>query len=83
MLGSPRCEPRMSRAEAFRMVSIDDYALSMQDIYTENVSEETKDEALIVYKPKEEIIENIRDTVAVVNVVKPVYNFKSADTTVH
>ena len=51
----------------------------MQGIYTESVSEETKDEAPIVYKPKEEIIENIRDTVTVVNVVKPVYNFKAAE----
>lgn len=70
---------RMSRAEAFRTVSLDDYAQSMQGIYTESVSEETKDEAPIVYKPKEEIIENIRDTVTVVNVVKPVYNFKAAE----
>ena len=70
---------RMSRAEAFRTVSLDDYALSMQGIYTESVSEETKDEAPIVYKPKEEIIENIHDTVTVVNVIKPVYNFKAAE----
>lgn len=70
---------RMSRAEAFRTVSLDDYAQSMQGIYTESVNEETKDEAPIVYKPKEEIIENIRDTVTVVNVVKPVYNFKAAE----
>ena len=69
----------MSRAEAFRMVSIDDYALSMQDIYTENVSEETKDKAPIVYKPKEEIIANIHDTMTVVNIIKPVYNFKAAE----
>ena len=60
-------------------VSIDDYAQSMQGIYTESVSEDTKDEAPIVYKPKEEIIENIRDTVTVVNVIKPVYNFKAAE----
>lgn len=70
---------RMSRAEAFHTVSLDDYALSMQGIYTESVSEEMKDEASIVYKPKEEIIENIRDTVTVVNVVKSVYNFKAAE----
>ena len=70
---------RMSRAEAFRTVSLDDYTQSMQGIYTESVNEETKDEAPIVYKPKEEIIENIRDTVTVVNVVKPVYNFKAAE----
>ena len=79
MLGSPRCEPRMSRAEAFRTVSLDDYTQSMQNIYTENVSEETKDEAPIVYKPKEEIIANIHDTMTVVNIIKPVYNFKAAE----
>ena len=70
---------RMSRAEAFRTVRLDDYAQSMQGIYTESVSEETKDEAPVVYKPKEEIIENIRDTVTVVNIIKPVYNFKAAE----
>lgn len=70
---------RMSRAEAFRTVSLNDYARSMQGIYTESVSEETKDEAPIAYKPKEKIIEHIRDTVTIVNVIKPVYNFKAAE----
>jgi len=33
----------------------------------------------MVYKPKDEIIGNIRDTVSIVNVIKPVYNFKAAE----
>lgn len=69
----------MSRSQAFKEISLDDYARSMQDIYTECVSEETKDESPMVYKPKDEIIRNIQDTVSVVNVIKPVYNFKAAD----
>ena len=51
----------------------------MQGIYTECVNEETKDESPMVYKPKDEIIRNINDTVSVVNVIKPVYNFKEAE----
>ena len=69
----------MSRSQAFKELSLDDYARSMQDIYTECVSEKTKDESPMVYKPKDEIIRNIQDTVSVVNVIKPVYNFKAAE----
>lgn len=69
----------MSRSQAFQNISLDDYARSMQGIYTECVNEETKDESPMVYKPKDEIIRNINDTVSVVNVIKPVYNFKEAE----
>ena len=69
----------MSRSQAFQNISLDDYARSMQGIYTECVNEETKDESPMVYKPKDEIISNINDTVSVVNVIKPVYNFKAAE----
>jgi len=33
----------------------------------------------MAYKPKDEIIGNIKDTVNIVNVIKPVYNFKAAE----
>ncbi len=69
----------MSRSQAFQNISLDDYARSMQGIYTECVNEETKDESPMVYKPKDEIIRNISDTVSVVNVIKPVYNFKAVE----
>lgn len=69
----------MSRSQAFQNISLDDYARSMQGIYTECVNEDTKDESPMVYKPKDEIIHNISDTVSVMNVIKPVYNFKAAE----
>lgn len=69
----------MSRSQAFQNISLDDYARSMQGIYTECMNEETKDESPMVYKPKDEIIRNISDTVSVVNVIKPVYNFKAVE----
>lgn len=69
----------MSRSQAFKSISLNDYANSMQGIYTECVNEETKDESPMVYKPKDEIMRNIGDTVSVTNVIKPVYNFKAVE----
>lgn len=69
----------LSRAEAFRCISLEEYRQSMQGIYSECLTEETKDESPMVYKPKEEIIGNIQQTVSVVNVIKPVFNFKAAE----
>ena len=69
----------MSRSQAFKSISMDDYRASMLGIYSESLSEDTKDESPMVYKPKDEIIGNIRDTVSIVNVIKPVYNFKAAE----
>ncbi len=55
---------------------MDDY-WSCRAYTAKSLSEETEDESPMVYKPKDEIIENINDTVSIVNVIKPVYNFKS------
>ena len=49
----------------------------MNGIYSTSVTESTIDEAPMVYKPMTEIIENIRDTVDVIDVIKPIYNFKA------
>lgn len=69
----------MSRSQAFKSISMDDYRTSMQGIYSESLSEDTKDESPMVYKPKDEIIGNIRETVNIINVIKPIYNFKAAE----
>jgi len=49
----------------------------MEGIYTTSISKDTLDEAPFVYKPMEEILENIQDTVEVLQIIKPVYNFKA------
>lgn len=69
----------MSRAQAFRQLSLDDFRSSMEGIYSETVDESTIDEAPMVYKPKDEIIANIADTVRIINIIKPVYNYKAAE----
>ena len=51
----------------------------MKDIYTTSVNENTIDEAPFVYKPMQEIIDNIGDTVDIIKIIKPIYNFKTSD----
>lgn len=68
----------MSRKQAFDTISMDEFTDSMRGIYSETVLEATKDESPMVYKPKDEIIFNIADTVDIINVIKPVFNFKAA-----
>ena len=69
----------MSRSEAFRQLSLDDLRHSMEGIYSETLNEKTIDEAPMAYKPKDEIIENIADTVRICNIIKPIYNFKAPE----
>ena len=69
----------MSRSQAFKLISMDDFEQSMNGIYSETITEVTKDESPMVYKPMDEIIDNIADTVDVVNIIKPIFNFKAAE----
>lgn len=67
----------LSRSQAKEVVGIDEFRESMKGIYSTSVMESTIDESPMVYKPMEEIMENIKDTVDVVKVIKPIYNFKA------
>ena len=49
----------------------------MEGIFTTSVSEDTLDEAPMAYKSLEDIIDVIAESVDVVEVIKPVYNFKA------
>ena len=69
----------MSRSEAMKIINLDDYKKSMENIYTTSVTENTKDEAPFAYKSIKEILEHIIPTVEVVTVIKPVYNFKASE----
>ena len=67
----------MSRIKAKETFKLDDFKKSMEGIYTTSVVEETIDEAPFVYKPMQEIIDNIKDTVEIERIIKPIYNFKA------
>lgn len=69
----------MSRSKAKELVSLEEFEDSMKGIFTTSVGQSTIDEAPMVYKPMEEIVENIADTVEIVSIIKPVYNFKASE----
>ena len=69
----------MSRGKAKENISMEDYQKSMDGIFTTSVNKETLDEAPMAYKPMEEIISNIKDTVEILKVIKPIYNFKAGE----
>ena len=69
----------MSRNKAKETVRINEYKNSMSGIYTTSVNEDTIDEAPMVYKPMQEIVECIKDTVKIEKIIKPIYNFKASE----
>lgn len=69
----------MSRSRAKDSISMDEYKASMAGIYSTSVVKGTVDEAPQAYKPMEEIIKNITDTVEIIDIVKPIYNFKASE----
>jgi RNA-splicing ligase RtcB len=69
----------MSRSKARDVLTMGEFKQAMDGIFTTSVSFETIDEAPMVYKPIEEIIENIKDTVDILEIIKPVYNFKASE----
>lgn len=69
----------MSRSEAKNTLSVSEYKKQMKEagIYSTSVNSSTIDEAPDAYKPIESIIENIQETVIVLEQIKPIYNLKS------
>ena len=49
----------------------------MAGVYTKSIGEGTLDEVLMVYKSLADIIDVIRDSVDVIEVLKPLYNFNA------
>ena len=69
----------MSRKKAKESLSMDEYKETMKGIYTTSISEDTLDEAPMAYKSLEDIMDVIRESVDVIDVMKPVYNFKASE----
>lgn len=67
----------MSRKKAKETFNLEEFKKSMADIYSTSVLEETIDEAPFAYKSMQEIIDNIKDTVEIEKIIKPIYNFKA------
>ena len=68
----------LSRTQAYEKITMEDFEKSMTGIYSESVNDFTRDESPMVYKPAEEIIANIGDSVEIETIIRPIFNFKAS-----
>ncbi|SHK13409.1 RtcB family protein [Desulforamulus aeronauticus] len=69
----------MSRTQARHSFTLTQYKDIMAGIFTTSVNKETLDECPLAYKPIEDIVNNIDDTVEIMDTIKSIYNFKAAE----
>lgn len=69
----------MGRMQAKRTFNMDEYKNSMDGIYSTSICEETLDELPMAYKNMSDILNVIEDTVDIINIIKPIYNFKATE----
>lgn len=67
----------MSRSKAKELLTMAEFREQMTGIYSTSIGYDTLDESPMAYKTMDSILENIKDTVEVINIIKPVYNFKA------
>ena len=64
--------------EQKEQLDMETYKEVMKEVYTTSVNEQTLDEAPMAYKSLEDIIDVVSESVDVVEVMKPVFNFKAS-----
>jgi len=69
----------MSRTQAIKTLSLDDFKEQMTGIYSTSINSGTLDESPMVYKNMDDIVRNIAPTAKILNIIKPIYNFKAAE----
>ena len=66
----------MSRSQAKENIKLIDYANEMKDVISYSVNENTLDEAPQAYRGIDEIVEATKETMEILEIVKPIFNFK-------
>ncbi|MBQ8823736.1 MAG: RtcB family protein [Ruminococcus sp.] len=66
----------MSRNQAKSNFTVSEFKKQMEGIYTTTVNSGTLDECPMAYKSMDDILPNIQDTAEVIDIIKPIYNFK-------
>ena len=69
----------MSRSAAKEKLSLEEYKSSMEGVYTSSINEKTLDEAPMAYKSIDDIIGMVSMSVDILDIMKPVYNFKASE----
>lgn len=68
-----------SRTKAKSTFTMEEFQREMGGIYSTSINPGTLDESPMAYKPMDSITKNIDDTVKIVDVIKPLYNFKAGE----
>ncbi|MBR6018857.1 MAG: RtcB family protein [Lachnospiraceae bacterium] len=69
----------MSRGKARATLNLEEYRKTMEGVYTTSINENTLDEAPMAYKSLGDIIDVVKESVDVIDVMKPIYNFKASE----
>ena len=69
----------LARGEAKRQLSMDEFRTRMEGVWSSCVNSSTLDESPMAYKGLPFVLERIVESVDVVAVAKPVYNFKASE----
>ncbi|MBO1005105.1 RtcB family protein [Pseudogracilibacillus auburnensis] len=69
----------LSRTQAMNTLQMSEFQQTMEGIWSTSVSETTLDEAPMAYKPMEEILETVGETIEITCRIKPVYNYKASE----
>ena len=67
----------LSRTAAKEQLDLEEYRREMAGVYTTSVNEATLDEAPMAYKSLADIIDVIGESVDIMEILKPIYNFKA------
>lgn len=69
----------LSRGKAKETLTMEEYKKEMAGVYTTSVNKATLDESPMAYKSLSDIIDVVRESVDVIEIMKPVYNFKAGE----
>ncbi|HBL83310.1 MAG: RNA-splicing ligase RtcB [Clostridiales bacterium GWF2_38_85] len=69
----------MSRSKAKAEFTLSEYKKQMQGIFTTSVNRSTIDECPMAYKKMDDIVKNIEETAEIIDIIKPIYNFKAGE----
>ena len=68
-----------SRSQTKQNFTVSEYKKQMSGIYSTTINQSTLDECPMAYKSMDDIVKNIGDTVEIMEVIKPIYNFKAGE----
>lgn len=68
----------MSRTQAKKELKLQDFKKAMRDVFSTSVKKSTIDESPFAYKSPEALMLAVKETIEVIDILKPLYNFKSS-----